>query len=85
MQKAPIFAFDTVKKSVSSHCGLIYDLKSRGYSDRLPYSREQKHALLFRKSEILLFKVLITSMPHVFQEQNFFVFKDRELKFSASY
>ena len=28
------------------------------------YSREQKHMLLFRKSEFLLFKVLITNMLH---------------------
>ena len=41
----------------------------------LPYSREQKHVLLFRKSEILLLKVSITNMPHVFnrdfKKQNF--------------
>ena len=30
------------------------------------YSREQKHVLLFRKSEILLFKVWISNMPHIF-------------------
>ena len=31
----------------------------------IPYSREQKHVLLFRKSEILLFKVSIINMPHI--------------------
>ena len=52
----------------------------------VPYSRKQKHELLFEKSEILLFKVSITNMPEYFvSEQNFFCFKDRELKFSASY
>ena len=30
------------------------------------YSREQKHVLLFRKSEILFFKVSNTNMPHIF-------------------
>ena len=41
-------------------------------------SREEKHVLLFRRSEILHFKVSITNMPH------FFVCQDRKLKLSAS-
>ena len=38
------------------------------------YSREQKHVLLFRKSEIWLFKVSITNMPHVFFRYKTFLF-----------
>ena len=41
----------------------------------LPYSRKQKHVLLFRKSEMWHFKVSITNMLH------FFVCPDRKLKF----
>ena len=37
-----------------------------GPSNICPYSREQKHVLLFRKSEIWLFQVSITNMPHLF-------------------
>ena len=40
----------------------------------LPYSREQKHVLLFRKSEILHFKVSITNMPHIFFRNKTFLF-----------
>ena len=41
----------------------------------LPYSREQKHVLLFRKSELLLFKVSINNMSHnFFRNKSFFVF-----------
>ena len=48
----------------------------------ITYSCEHKQVLLFRKSEILLFKVSITNMPHIFfLEQKFFVFQDRKLKF----
>ena len=32
----------------------------------IPYSRKQKHVLLFRKHCFLLFKVLITDMLHIF-------------------
>ena len=56
-------------------------IKSKKY---LPYSREQKHVLLFKKSEISLFKVLITNMPHICFRNIFFVCHDRKLKLSAS-
>ena len=53
----------------------------------LPYSPEQKHVLCtIQEIIILFFKVSITNMPHiVFRNKTFFVFKDRKLKFSASY
>ena len=40
----------------------------------LPYSRKQKHVLLFRKSEILRFKVLFTNMLYVFFRKKTFLF-----------
>ena len=40
----------------------------------LLYSHEQKHMLLFRKSEILLFKVSITYMPHILLGTQLFCF-----------
>ena len=60
--------------------------KFRGLQFSIPYSREQKHVLLFRKSETWLLKVSITNMPHIFSKnKTFFVFQDRKLKFSASF
>ena len=57
-----------------------------GLQFSIPYSREQKHVLLFRKSETWLLKVSITNMPHIFSKnKTFFVFQDRKLKFSASF
>ena len=47
----------------------------------LPYSRKQKHVLLFRKSEIMHFKVSLLTCRIFFQEQNVFVCQDRKLKF----
>ena len=40
----------------------------------LLYSRKQKHVLLFRKSEILFFKVSITTMPNIFFRNKTFLF-----------
>ena len=42
--------------------------------NKFQYSREQKHVLLFRKSEIWLFKVSITNMPHIFLGTKLFCF-----------
>ena len=33
---------------------------------KVPYTREQKHVLLFRKSDFLFFKVSNTNMRHIF-------------------
>ena len=42
----------------------------------LPYSREKKHVLLFRKSEICLFKVSITNTAaYFFRNKTFFFLK----------
>ena len=44
----------------------------------LPYSREQKHVLLFRKSEILHYKVAVTNIPHSFFRIKTFLFVEIE-------
>ena len=77
----PTILFDEVKVRTDKNFHL--NLFQRSF---IPYSRKQKHVLLFRKSEIWLFKVSITSMPHTFfRNKTFFVFQDRKLKFLASY
>ena len=40
----------------------------------LTYSGEQKHVLLFRKSELLFFKVSNTNMPNLFFRNKTFLF-----------
>ena len=40
----------------------------------VPYSREQKHVLLFRKSDFLFFKVSNTNMAHIFFRNKTFLF-----------
>jgi hypothetical protein len=40
----------------------------------VPYSREQKHVLLFRKWEILFFKVSNSNMPHISFRNKTFLF-----------
>ena len=57
----PTILFDEVK--VRTDKNLPLNLFQRSF---IPYSREQKHVLLFRKSEIWLFKVSITNMLHIF-------------------
>ena len=52
----------------------IYPWKMANFTLLVPYSREQKHVLLFRKSEILLFKVSIPNMPHIFFMNKTFLF-----------
>jgi hypothetical protein len=40
----------------------------------IPYSREQKHVLLFRKSDFLIFKVSNSNMPQIFFRNKTFLF-----------
>ena len=59
---------------VSFDMNSLQQAASQSYKSQVPYSREQKHVLLFRKSEILLFKVSITNMPHIFFRNKTFLF-----------
>ena len=65
----PTILFDEVK--VRTDKNLHLNLFQRSF---IPYSRKQKHVLLFRKSEIWLFKVWITNMPHIFFWNKSFLF-----------
>jgi hypothetical protein len=56
------------------------------FKSNLLYSHKQKHVLLFRKSEILLFIVSITNMPeYFFRNKTFLVLKIESWNFLASY
>ena len=57
-----------------------HSFKSRHF--QLPYSREQKHLLIFRKSFFLFFKLLNTNIP-IFFLGNFFFFFVRFLRYSG--
>jgi hypothetical protein len=55
-----------------TNTGVVFVIQT--YS--MPYSREQKHVLQLRKSEILLFKVSMTNMSHIyFRDITFLFFK----------
>ena len=47
----------------------------------LQYSHEQKHMLLFRKSEILKYKVLVTNMPHPVLQRHTYPVLERPILF----
>ena len=62
------------RRDISGYsCILDLGLATRGQQAKL-IKVKMKHAVLFRKSEFLLFKVLITNMTHIFFRNKTFLF-----------
>ena len=58
-------------------------LKEKFAKIKIPYSREQEHVLLFRKSDFLFFKVSNSNMPQFFFRNKTFLFAVRSLRYSG--